>query len=146
MPRSKEGIIGIITSPFLHANTLHIVSNTVPLAVLTFLTLLFYRRIAFSVIVFSIVLSGLLVWVLARPAIHIGASSLIYALASFLIFMGLFRRSFVSLIIAAGVGFLYGGLIWGVFPTNPYISWEGHLFGAFAGGVLAYSFRHSRVK
>ena len=94
VPQTKSGLIGIIISPFLHANLFHIISNTIPLFVLTLLTLIFYKRIALSVIVFSILLSGTMVWIFARPATHIGASSLIYALASFLFFMGLFRRSF----------------------------------------------------
>ena len=121
-PHTKIGLIGIFLSPFLHANLFHIVSNTIPLFVLTLLTIIFYKRISASVIIFSIILSGTLVWMFARPATHIGASSLIYALASFLFFMGLFHRSFLSLIIATAIAFIYGGLIWGIFPSNPYIS------------------------
>ena len=146
IPRTKNGLVGIIASPFLHANMLHIVSNTIPLFILSLLTLIFYKRIASNVFIFSVIISGTLVWLFARPSIHIGASSLIYALASFLFFMGLFHRSFLSLIIGAGVAFLYGGLVWGVFPTNPYISWEGHLSGAIAGLLIAYTFRKTTVR
>jgi len=141
IPRTKEGIIGIISSPFLHADHIHIISNTIPLFILALITYIFYKRIAFSVVAISILLSGSMVWVFGRANIHIGASSLIYALASFLVFMGLFKRSFVSLIIAVGIAFLYGGLVRGIFPDNPDVSWEGHLFGAVAGGILAYFFR-----
>ena len=146
IPKTKEGLIGILASPFLHANLMHIISNTVPLFVLWLLTLLFYQKIAYNVFFFSIIISGTLVWMFARPGYHIGASSLIYALASFLFFMGIFRRSLISIIIAAGIAFLYGGLVWGVLPTQEYISWEGHMFGAITGILLAYTFRKSNFK
>ena len=145
LPRTQQGLIGIVASPFLHANLYHLISNTITLFILLLTLKIFYPRIATKVIITTILLSGSMVWLMARPAIHIGASSLIYSLAGFLVFMGIFRRSFKALIIALLVAFFYGGLIWGIFPTNPQISFEGHLFGAVAGIIVAYANRNRRV-
>jgi membrane associated rhomboid family serine protease len=146
LPRTKTGLIGIAASPFLHANLYHIVSNTVTLFFLSLTLWSFYPRIASRVIILSIIIGGSLVWVFARQSVHIGASGLIYSIAAFLVAMGLFHRSFRSLLIAIFIAFFYGGLIWGVFPSNPRISWEGHLFGGIAGIVLAYSYRTAIVR
>ncbi|HEY3394052.1 MAG TPA: rhomboid family intramembrane serine protease [Lacipirellulaceae bacterium] len=139
VPRTAAGLIGILTAPFLHANLAHIINNTIPLAVL--LVLLAGSRADSWAIVLSIVLlSGALLWLFGRPAIHIGASSLIYGLVAYLFVSGLREQRFVPLAIAVLVGFLYGGtLASGVLPRwGSYISWEGHLFGAVAGALVAY--------
>ncbi|HKK59422.1 MAG TPA: rhomboid family intramembrane serine protease [Salinivirga sp.] len=138
VPRSVNGLKGIFLSPFIHANLIHILSNTLPLLVLTFLLFAFYPKQAWFVILLSIVLGGIAVWLVARPAAHVGASGLIYALAAFLVTAGFLARSFTSLIVSVLVVALYGGLVWGVFPSRPWISWEGHLFGAAAGVLLAF--------
>lgn len=138
VPRTLSGLIGIICSPFLHANILHIISNTIPLFVLSFLLFLFYRKYAFGLLVSLILLSGSLVWLFARPACHIGASGLIYALAAFIITSGIYSRKFTSIILSIVVVLVYGGLIFGIFPTQVHISWEGHLFGAISGIFISY--------
>ncbi len=139
IPRTSWGLIGIFTSPFLHAGIRHLVSNTIPLIVLLFILNYFYHRKAFTVIVFTVIIGGFFVWVFGRSANHIGASGLIYGLAGFLITNGFVEKKLLPLIISAGVIFLYGGLIWGVFPTvYSYVSWEGHLFGTIAGILIAF--------
>lgn len=143
IPRQINGLYGIIASPLLHANLYHLIANTVPLFILMITLVIFYKRIAGEVIVMIIFIGNALVWLFARPSVHIGASGLIYGIAGFLFFIGLFHKSFKSLIIAIIIAFFYGGLIWGVMPFNPYISWEGHLFGAVAGLILAYGYRNT---
>ncbi len=145
-PRTVAGLTGIATMPFLHGGLAHIISNSIPLFILTAVLVYFYRRIWVHVCVLSVVLGGLAVWVLARSGTnHIGASGLIFSLMAFLMLSGLFRRTFTALIVALVVFFLYGGsLIFGVLPTQPGVSWEGHLFGAIAGGFLAWVYRNER--
>jgi membrane associated rhomboid family serine protease len=139
VPRTTAGLIGILAAPFLHANLAHITSNTIPLTVL--LVLLAGSRAASWAIVLSIVLlSGALLWLFGRPANHIGASSLIYGLVAYLFVSGIREQRLVPMAIAILVGFLYGGSIAsGVVPRlGSQVSWEGHLFGAIAGALIAY--------
>jgi len=130
----------------LHGSWGHIISNTLPLFFLTWALLFFYERIALRIWVFSAFLGGVLVWIFARDAVHIGASGVIFSLISFLIASGIFRKSFKSIIVSIIIFFLYGGAIWGVLPTQPGVSWEGHLFGFLVGILLAYIYKDSQVK
>ncbi len=137
-PRTMRGLVGIPTAPFLHGNLAHLMSNTVPLALL--LVLLAGARADSWLVVASIVfVGGLLLWMFGRPATHIGASGLIYGLIAYLIVSGIREGRLVPLLIAILVGFLYGGtLATGVLPAwGSQVSWEGHLFGAIAGGGIA---------
>ncbi|GAB5538672.1 MAG: hypothetical protein Salg2KO_07750 [Salibacteraceae bacterium] len=86
-------------------------------------------------------MSGLWIWIAAREGNHIGFSGVIYALATFIFFAGLLRKYFRLMALSGVVVFLYGSMIWGVFPIDPQISWEGHLFGAVAGLILAFYFK-----
>jgi membrane associated rhomboid family serine protease len=144
-PRHQDGLIGVILAPFLHGDMNHLMSNTVPFLVLCTALLFFYKRIAFPVISLIWLGTGLGVWVLARGSYHIGASGVVYGFASFLFFSGLFRRDFKALGIALAVAILYGGLVYGVLPLYPGVSWESHLIGAIMGGLVAYSFRRFKV-
>jgi len=141
LPRHISGLTGIIFCPFLHGNFVHLISNTLPAFVLLSALSFFYKELSFKVIVFSVILGGLFVWLIGRSSYHIGASGLIYAIAAFLVASGVYRRNFLSILIAIIILLLYGGLIWGVFPTKFYISWEGHLGGAISGIFLAYLYR-----
>lgn len=142
-PRNVHALIGIFGSPFLHANFGHLLSNTLPLAVFILILLVFYERVALWVILLSIVLGGFMVWLLARPANHIGASGLIYSLAAFLIVSGLIRKNWILMIVSIFLALAYYGLIMGLVPgiAGDGVSWEGHLFGAIAGVILAFFFR-----
>ena len=92
-----------------------------------------------SVVLFTVLAGGILVWIFARKANHIGASGLIYGLAAFLIVNGFLEKKFVPIIVSIAVAFVYGGLIRGIFPSlRSHISWEGHLFGAVSGVLIAF--------
>ena len=146
IPRQINGLLGIITAPFLHANLLHIVSNTVPLIILLFILFKFYEKQAFLVVILSILIGGSLVWLFGRNAIHIGASGLIYSLAAYIITFGFLQKRILNIVISIIIIFLYEGLIWGILPTKFYVSWEGHLFGAVAGVFLAFMFNNTNKK
>jgi membrane associated rhomboid family serine protease len=137
-PRTLRGLVGIPVAPFLHANLAHLISNTIPLIVLLLL-LAGSKAQSWAIVVYIAILSGALLWMFGRPATHIGASGLIYGLIAYLLVSGISERRIVPMMIAILVGFLYGGtLASGVLPTSEsHISWEGHLFGAIAGGGIA---------
>jgi membrane associated rhomboid family serine protease len=140
IPRTTIGLVGIPAMPFLHANLHHLLSNTAPLLIL--LVLLSGSRAESWEVVASITfLGGGLLWVFGRPAVHIGASGLVSGLATFLILAGFLEQRIVPLVIAIAVGFLYGGsVLLGVLPRlHSSVSWEGHLFGAIAGAIVAYA-------
>jgi membrane associated rhomboid family serine protease len=130
VPRTLFGLIGIFTAPFIHGDLLHLVSNTVPLLFLGSVLFFFYARIGSQVFLRAFFWTNILVWLFARPANHIGASGLVYALAFFLIFFGIFRRDFLSLFISVIVILLYGGVFYGILPSDPRVSWESHFAGA----------------
>lgn len=140
IPRTFGGLVGIVAMPFLHANLHHLVSNTIPLAVLLIL-LAGSRAESWEVVVMIGALGGVLLWIFGRPAVHIGASGLISGLVAFLMLSGFLERRVIPLLIAFVVGFLYGGsLVAGVLPhIGSSISWDGHLCGAIAGGFVAYA-------
>ncbi len=133
LPRTLNGLVGIFTAPLIHGSLSHIISNTFPLLFLGVTVYFFYSRIASQVFIQCYFLTNLLVWVIGRPFYHIGASGLVYALAFFLIALGVFRRDFRSLLISLVIIFTYGGLIYGLSPALIDISWESHLMGAVVG-------------
>jgi membrane associated rhomboid family serine protease len=139
-PRSIAGLVGIPLMPFLHGGLGHLLSNTVPLAILLAL-LAGSRANSWQVVLELILLGGGLLWLLGRSnSVHVGASGLVYGLVAFFIVAGWLERRFVSLGIAIIVAFLYGGsLFWSVLPgLDHHTSWDGHLFGAIAGAAVAY--------
>jgi len=140
VPRKLVGLVGIPAMPFLHANLRHLLSNTIPLSVLLIL-LAGSRAESWEVVTIIAVLGGALLWVFGRPAVHIGASGLISGLTAFLILSGFLEQRLIPLLIALLVGFLYGwSLVLGVLPrVGSQISWDGHLCGAIAGGIVAYA-------
>ena len=142
-PRTIEGLLGILTGPMIHNGRVHLISNTIPLLVLGTALFFFYERIGRTVFFRCYFITNILVWLLSpRLSYHIGASGLIYGLSSFLIFFGLLRKDFLSLLISIGVIIAYGGIFYGILPTDPRISWESHLAGALVGMVTAYNLRN----
>lgn len=142
LPRTMSGLWGILFSPFLHGGFEHIVNNSPPILILSWALYYFYRKIATQILLISWIIGGLFVWIAARDAYHIGMSGVIYSLAFFIFFSGLFRRETKVMAIALFVAFLYGSMIWGVFPLDPKVSFEAHLFGAIIGVALAYFYRN----
>lgn len=140
-PRSWQGAIGIITCPLIHSSFAHLFSNSVPLLVLGAMTFYFYRPIAFSVFFWVYLMSGIWLWAAGRSAYHVGASGLVYGFASFLFFSGIFRKEKTLMVLSLLVVFLYGSLVWGIFPIDPQISWESHLLGSLAGIITAFYYR-----
>jgi membrane associated rhomboid family serine protease len=135
LPRTEIGLRGILFAPFLHGSFEHLLSNTIPFVVLGWLVMLQRTSDFFIVTAIAMLVGGLGTWLFGAPALHIGASGVIFGYLGFLLMRGYFERSLISTIFSVIVGVLYGGLVWGVLPSQPGISWEGHLFG-FLGGVL----------
>jgi membrane associated rhomboid family serine protease len=124
----------------VHGNIIHLISNTFPLLFLGGTLFYFYPRIATAVFFRAYIWTNILVWLFARSANHIGASGLVYGIAFFLIFYGLLRRDFMSLMISIVTILLYGGVFYGVLPSDPNISWESHFGGALVGITSAVTF------
>lgn len=141
LPREFSGLVGIITFPLLHGSWDHLMSNTLPSLFLLTGLFYFYPNSSRKVFIILYIVPGIFVWLFARHSYHIGASGLIYALAAFVFFSGVIRRDKRSMVLALLVTFFYGGLVWGVLPIEPGISWEGHLFGGLTGLAAAIIFR-----
>lgn len=158
IPLLPEGLKGVVLSPFLHGSLEHILGNSVPIFVLMFILFQFYPEIASKIFFIGWLLSGFLVWLLPpvdiftgefRYVCIIGASGIVYVLAFFLFFSGIFRWHQKLLTISLLVALYYGGLVWGIFPEELFsnlnepsrISWQSHLAGALIGIVSAYIFR-----
>jgi membrane associated rhomboid family serine protease len=140
-PRRISGLPGIITAPLIHADFKHLFDNSVPVFFLSLAIFYFYRPVGMRVFLLTYLITGICVWIGARSAYHVGASGLVYGFASFLFFSGVLRKNTNLLAISLLVVFLYGGLVWGIFPFDYKISWESHLFGALTGFFLAIVYR-----
>ena len=139
-PRTPAGMVGILFMPFLHGSLGHLLSNTLPLIMLLIL-LAGSRACSWKIVIQVVLLSGLLLWLFGLPSrTHVGASGLIFGLIAFLLVSGFREHRTVPLLIALVVGFLYGGsLVSGVIPKfGSRVSWEGHLWGAIAGGAIGF--------
>jgi membrane associated rhomboid family serine protease len=137
VPRTLEGLRGILFAPFLHGGFGHLAANTLPLLVLGFLIMLRRKRDLLTVSVVSTLVGGLGIWLLgASNSVHVGASILVFGYLGYLLARGVFERRFWPIVGSVAVFFFYGGALWGVLPGQAGISWEGHLFGLL-GGILA---------
>ncbi len=144
-PHEWHGLPGIILAPFIHSNFSHLSANSVPLFILMATLFYFYRKIAMKIFILIFLFTNIWVWISAREAFHIGASGVVYGLASFLFISGLIRKNPRLMAISLMVAFLYGSLIWGLFPElfpEENISWESHLWGLVAGAALALYYRN----
>lgn len=140
-PRSLDAITGILTFPLIHKDYDHLFSNAVPLFVLLGMLNYFYKDMAGKVFFFLWLIGGAWLWIGGRPSFHIGASGLVYGLASFIFFSGIWRKWRSMLAVSMIIVFLYGSMIWGIFPWFKETSWEGHLFGGLAGLLLSWLYR-----
>lgn len=143
LPRTLRGSIGIVTAPLIHGDLIHLMSNTIPLVMLGFILFYFYSKFAIEVFIWIYLISGFWTWLIARNSYHIGASGVVYGMAAFLFFSGIFRRNRPLMTISAVILFLYGGFLYGIFPgmVESDVSWESHFTGALAGTLLAFLFR-----
>lgn len=140
-PRSIKGLIGIITSPLIHGSFNHLFNNSIPIIILGGLLFYFYKEIAFKVSTWIYLMVGVWTWIYAREAYHIGASGVLYGLFSFLLISGFIRRNKQLISLSFAVIFLYGSLVWGLFPIDIKVSFEAHMWGFIAGIILAIYFR-----
>ncbi len=144
-PRESDGLIGILTAPFLHGTRDfgHIINNSIPMFVLTWALYYFYKNIAGKILFYTLITTGLCVWTSGMPGTnHIGMSGVIYGLAGFLFTSGVVRKNKHLLAISMLVVLEYGSMIWGVFPIREGVSWESHLWGLITGIVLAIYYKH----
>lgn len=141
LPRKMDGLKGVIFSPFIHSDTNHLFNNSIPLGVLFSALIYFYKDVFLKIIVFGGIFTGLLTWVIAREAYHIGASGIVYLLFSFVFFSGIIKKQFQLVAVSLIVIFLYGSMVWYMLPIKEGISWEGHLSGFIVGLFYAFIYR-----
>ena len=146
LPRNFNGLLGILLSPLIHSDVNHLLSNSLPVIILCLLIFNFYSQIAKKIFIYLYFISGLWLWCIGRESFHIGASGLIYAMASFLFFSGILRKNSQLSAVALLVIFIYGGLFWGLFPIDKNVSWEGHLTGFIAGILVSFICRKDGPK
>lgn len=139
-PRTFDGLKGILFSPFIHGDAKHLLSNLAALPVLLCLLSMLNPKRYFKIFSLLYILTGFAVWIAARPSYHIGASGIIYALASYIFFAGIVSNQKGSAAVSLLVVMIYGGMVWGVLPADPHVSWESHLAGGIAGFVCAFIF------
>jgi membrane associated rhomboid family serine protease len=137
-PQRLSGLQGVVFSPFIHGSLDHLYNNSFPLLILLAALIYFFPRQAWQVILWGILTSGLLTWLIGRPSYHIGASGLIYVLASFIFFKGIRSGHYRWVALSLGVVFVYGSMLWYVLPVKEGISWEGHLSGLLSGLALSW--------
>jgi membrane associated rhomboid family serine protease len=138
-PRESDGLLGILFAPLLHGGWDHLSANTIPALVLAFLVLV--SGIARGLLVTAIIwlVGGIGVWLVAPSnTVHLGASVLIFGWLVYLMVRGIFTRRAGEIILGMVLFFMYGGLLLGVLPGQPGISWQGHLFGAIGGALAAW--------
>lgn len=141
-PLNLKGLPGIILSPFVHADFNHLFNNSLPLFLLATALFYFYSEIAVNISLWTWLLTGLSVWLAGRTSWHIGASGLVYGLASFLFFSGIIRKYFRLIALSLLIVFLYGSMVWGIFPeVYKNVSWESHMLGFISGIILAIAYR-----
>ena len=146
LPREISGIKGVFFSPLIHKDFKHLINNSVPLLILGSALCYFFKTNYKKIFPLLYLFSGLMLWCLGRTSLHIGASGIVYALASFIFFSGLISKNKNLSALSLIVVFIYGGLFWGLFPTQQEISWEGHLSGFISGLVFAWFFRSDLPK
>lgn len=140
-PRKVSRFYGILTYPFIHADWKHLLNNSTAMFILGTMLYYFYRQVASKTLIWVYLMSGVWLWIGGRANFHIGASGIVYALFGFLFVSGVLRKHLKLMALSMLVVFLYGSLVWGIFPIDHQISYEGHLFGLFAGVVVAIVYR-----
>lgn len=148
-PREIDGLLGILTHPFFHnthkangtPDVSHILNNSIPLLLLGFSLFYYFKDLSYKIAFWLYIGTGVWLWSFGRTGNHIGASGFVYALFGFITFIGFFKKNKNLLALSLLTLFIYGSMIWGIFPTDEKVSWEGHLAGLFIGIVMAFYFR-----
>lgn len=140
-PRTWKGLLNMPTMLFVHASPEHLWNNTLAFFILTTTIFFFYYEIAIPIFLIMWVFAPIILFVIGRDNVHVGASVLIYAEFAFLFFSGIFRRNLNTKRISMAVGFLYGYTVWYMFPIEEQVSWEGHISGFICGIFLAWYYR-----
>jgi len=137
VPRSPDGLVGIVLAPFLHASFTHLIANTLPYLTLGWIIVLRRTGDFVWVSLIAALAAGIGTWLVAPPnTVHVGASGVVFGYLGFLLSRGYFERSLSSILLSILIGVVYGGLLWGMLPGQSGISWQGHVFG-FVGGIAA---------
>ena len=144
VPRTSRGLLGILFAPFLHAGFSHLLANTVAFLVFGSLVLLRQERDFWIVTLVGALFSGLGTWLVGHTGVHVGASGVIFGYFGYLLLTGWFDRRIGSLILSVLVFLVWWRTLFGLMPTQQGISWEGHLFGLFGGGLAAHLLARSR--
>ena len=144
-PRTLEGFRGVFLTHFIHSNTSHLFNNSIPLFVLLSCLFYFYKNVAYSILLIGGFLTGFLTWIIARDSFHIGASGIVYLLFSFIFFSGIIRKHYRLVALSLIIIFLYGSMIWYVFPIKEGMSWEGHLSGFLVGFLFSIIYRKKGI-
>ncbi|MCL0099303.1 rhomboid family intramembrane serine protease [Dehalococcoidia bacterium] len=137
-PRSLRGLLGIPVSPFLHDGVGHLLSNTLPFAILGSIVMMRNSKNFLYVSLLVVFLGGVLIWIMGRSSYHLGASVLIFGYFGYLVAAGWYQRTLSSIAIAVLVFIIYGGSLGGLLPVDMHVSWEGHLFGCLSGILGAW--------
>ncbi|WP_299160760.1 rhomboid family intramembrane serine protease [uncultured Tenacibaculum sp.] len=145
LPRKIIGLRGVLSSPFIHSDTSHLFNNSVPLFVLSACLFYFYKEVALKVLVYGGVLAGIFTWAIARESYHIGASGIVYLLFSFIFFSGIIKKHYRLVAVSLITIFLYGSMVWYVFPIKEGMSWEGHLSGLIFGFIFSVFYRKKGI-
>ena len=141
-PLRPDGLTGIILAPLIHSSFAHLFANTAPLIILGTVILYGYPRSAKIVLPSVYLGTGMGVWLFGRQAFHIGASGLTFGVMFFILSIGILRWDRRAIVLSMIVFFLYGSMIWGIFPMDPSVSFESHLAGAVIGITLAILLRN----
>ncbi|MDY6935138.1 MAG: rhomboid family intramembrane serine protease [Spirochaetota bacterium] len=144
IPRNISGLKGVIFSPFIHSYPFHLIANSLSLYILGIILISLERNRTILIIVHIIIWGGLGTWLIGRGGtVHVGSSGVIYGIMGYLFSVGIFNRNFKTIIISLITFFLYGGAIWGIFPSRSFISWEAHLCGLISGVMIAKMYSKS---
>ncbi|MGE0087223.1 MAG: rhomboid family intramembrane serine protease [Desulfococcaceae bacterium] len=144
-PRSQDGLIGIVCYPFLHNDFRHLIGNSGTLFILLIVSLSMDRRMTVFALLIIIFLGGAGVWLFGKPgSIHIGASGVIFGLIGFLLFIGIFRKNWKTLLFSIAVFLAYGSALWSLLLIQKGVSWSGHFWGFVSGVTAAWQMRRIR--
>ena len=146
LPRSFDGVLGIVTSPLVHGGFYHLISNSVPFLISGYIMVSVFKPVAFRAFGLIYFLTGLLVWSFAdfdqaTKAYHIGASGVVYGMVSFIFWSGVFVKNRLSIVLSLVMILIFSGMINGLSPLQEGISWESHLMGSVVGMLVAFLFR-----